>query len=67
MLILSSGTFHDIPDDLAQVLYQNPDLAAKRNALTPLARNEWICRVTIMKKAETRADHLERLAEEIGS
>jgi len=36
------------------------------NALTPLARNEWICYVTIVKKAETRADHIRRAHEDLG-
>ena len=28
--------------------------------LTPLARNEWICWVTFVKKDETRKEHVER-------
>jgi len=33
--------------------------------LTPLARNEWICWVTSVKKAETRKDHIKRLVFEL--
>lgn len=66
-MILSSGTFHELTDDIRHVLQQDPALAEKRNALTPLARNEWICRVTIVKKSETRAQHIERLSEDISS
>jgi hypothetical protein len=43
----------------------NLSLLDKWNALTPLARNEWICWVTIVQKAETRQNHIVRLAEEI--
>lgn len=63
---LSPGTLHELPDDIIHALQQHPDVAEKRNNLTPLARNEWICRVTIVKKEETRAEHIERLLEDIG-
>ena len=33
--------------------------------ITPLARNEWICWVTSVKKAETRSQHIERLREDL--
>lgn len=56
---------HKIPKDLAGVLGMSPKVAAKWETLTPLARNEWICYVTIVKKAETRADHLRRLQEDL--
>jgi uncharacterized protein YdeI (YjbR/CyaY-like superfamily) len=63
---LSPGTLHELPDDIIASLQQHPDVAEKRNSLTPLARNEWICRVTIVKKSETRSEHIERLLEDIG-
>ena len=34
-------------------------------SLAPLARNEWICWVTIVKKEETRKEHLTRLKEDL--
>jgi uncharacterized protein YdeI (YjbR/CyaY-like superfamily) len=34
-------------------------------AITPLARNEWICWITFFKKPETRQNHLKRAAEEL--
>jgi len=37
----------------------------KWNKLTPLARNEWICYVTIPKKIEIRNEHLVRVCEDI--
>lgn len=66
MIQLSPGTLHELPDDIIYALHQYPDVAEKRNLLTPLARNEWICRVTIVKKSETRVEHIERLIEEVG-
>ena len=66
MIQLEQGTLHELPDDMISALQQHPDIANKRNLLTPLARNEWICRTTIVKKAETRAEHIERLLEDIG-
>ncbi len=62
---IKSGTIHTIPEDLKKVLINNLDLLSKWNNLTPLARNEWICWVTIVKKAETRLDHIKRLTIEI--
>lgn len=66
MIPLSPGTLHEIPDDMTSALQQHPDVAEQRNKLTPLARNEWICRVTIVKKQETRDDHIQRLLQDIG-
>lgn len=60
-----SGVVHEVPHDLENVLLANSSLLEKRNNLTPLARNEWICRVTIVKKDETRYEHLVRLQEDI--
>ena len=57
--------FHEVPEDLEQMLMAKPELRAKWNLLTPLARNEWICWVTIVKKSETREEHIQRLVEEI--
>jgi hypothetical protein len=33
--------------------------------LTPLARNEWICWVTFVKKEETRNEHVKRVISEL--
>ncbi len=56
---------HRTPADLQATLESNPALLAQWNSLTPLARNEWICWVTIVKKTETRTNHLTRLKKEI--
>jgi uncharacterized protein YdeI (YjbR/CyaY-like superfamily) len=63
---LSNPSFlHDMPGDLQQVLDQNSDVQEKWNTLTPLTKNEWICWVTIVKKIETRNEHLVRLCEDL--
>jgi uncharacterized protein YdeI (YjbR/CyaY-like superfamily) len=61
----ATGSLHDVPDALQSLLNSNPEVFEKWNGLTPLARNEWICWVTIVKKPETRAEHLERLREQL--
>lgn len=61
----NTGALHRAPADLRAFLAANPNIAKIWDTLTPLARNEWICYVTIVKKAETRADHLRRLGEDL--
>lgn len=56
---------HKLPKDIKELIDNNSTLKEKWDNLTPLARNEWICWVTIVKKQETRDNHLERLEEEI--
>ena len=65
MTQIHNGTHHEVPDDLKNILNTNFELLSKWNQLTPLARNEWICWVTIVKKPETRQNHLQRLSSEI--
>ena len=62
---LYSGVVHTIPADLRKSLLALPDLAEVWNGLTPLARNEWICWTTSVKKAETRAEHISRLSAQL--
>ncbi|MBP9842879.1 MAG: YdeI/OmpD-associated family protein [Candidatus Pacebacteria bacterium] len=63
--IVATGVVHKVPKDLREVLLATPKVLELWNALTPLARNEWICYVTIVKKAETRREHIHRLQEEL--
>lgn len=58
--ILSSGKVHKIPLDLHKALTANKSVVAIWNSLTPLARNEWICWITFVKKEATRIDHVKR-------
>lgn len=62
---ISTGVAHQVPADLRTVLLQTERVRLAWNELTPLARNEWICWVISVKKAETRKNHLERLVEDI--
>lgn len=58
---IAQGVLHKVPKDLKETLLKNPKVLEIWNGLTPLARNEWICYVTIVKKVETRQEHLIRL------
>ena len=62
---ISNGILHEVTDDMQKALTANEQLLAKWNSLTPIQRNEWICWVTIIKKAETRAEHIARMVEEL--
>ncbi|MDP3733910.1 MAG: YdeI/OmpD-associated family protein [Nanoarchaeota archaeon] len=63
--IITPGVVHKVPADLRKALTHDPDVLAKWNDLTPLARNEWICWTTYVKKPETRRDHIERVCSEL--
>jgi len=62
---ISSGTVHEVPPDLRKVLTSDRAALAVWEDLTPLARNEWICWVTFVKKDETRKEHVTRLIKEL--
>jgi hypothetical protein len=62
---MSQGVVHRVPKDLRVLLTSSKEVLSIWNTLTPLARNEWICWVTIVKKEETRAEHLVRLCEDL--
>lgn len=62
---IASGVVHEVPEDLKELLLSHPDILTQWNNLTPLARNEWICWITIVKKAETQKEHIQRLSEDL--
>jgi len=62
---IATGVVHKVPPDLKKALASNNAALAKWNGLTPLARNEWICWVTFVKKDETRKDHVKRTISEL--
>lgn len=64
-LTIEEGVVHTVPDDIKKTLLSDASLLEKWNNLTPLMRNEWICWTTIVKQAETRKEHIERLREDI--
>ena len=62
---IPSGTVHKLPPDLKKTLVSDKAALAVWQGLTPLARNEWICWVTFVKKAETRKQHINRVRIEL--
>ncbi|MEO5945074.1 MAG: YdeI/OmpD-associated family protein [Ferruginibacter sp.] len=62
---ISDGILHEVPDDMQKALVSDADIIVKWNNLTPIQRNEWICWVTIVKKSETRVEHVERMIEDL--
>jgi len=62
---ISGGTVHKLPVDLRKALAADKEAREKWESLTPLARNEWICWVEFVKKAETRKEHIERVVPEL--
>lgn len=62
---ISGGTAHTLPADMHQALNSDRRALAMWEDLTPLARNEWICWVTFVKKEETRREHVERVVSQL--
>src|SRR4051812_10364609 len=62
---ISGGVVHQLPADLRKVLASNSKASAAWEAITPLARNEWICWTVSVKKDETRQDHVRRTVLEL--
>jgi hypothetical protein len=62
---ISSGVVHKVPVDLRKALTSDPAALTLWEGLTPLARNEWICWVTFVKKDETRKEHVKRTISEL--
>ena len=62
---LSASALHPIPPDLRKALLASPQAQAAWEDITPLARNEWICWVISVKKAETRKAHVERVRSQL--
>src|SRR5258708_16126377 len=62
---ISGGTVHKMPADLRKAITSDNKALPLWESLTPLARNEWICWVTFVKKEETRKDHVKRTISEL--
>ena len=62
---IADGVVHDVPNDMEKALTSNEQILASWNNLTPIQRNEWICWVTIVKKPETRVEHIDRMVKEL--
>lgn len=63
--IISSGVVHKLPTDLRTALTSDAKALAIWEDITPLARNEWICWITFVKKEETRKEHVKRTISEL--
>ncbi len=62
---IATGVLHEVPADLRKALLSDESAQERWEDLTPLARNEWICWVTSVKRPETRANHIERTITEL--
>ena len=62
---ISGGVVHNVPADLRGALVSDTKALALWEGLTSLARNEWICWVTYVKKEETRKEHVKRTVSEL--
>ena len=62
---ISEGVVHAVTVDLREALNKDSQAYEAWEGLTPLARNEWICWVTFVKKEETRNEHVKRLVREL--
>jgi uncharacterized protein YdeI (YjbR/CyaY-like superfamily) len=60
-----NGVLHKVPDDMKKALISDNHVLQQWNSLTPIQRNEWICWTTLVKKSETRAEHIVRMVEEL--
>jgi hypothetical protein len=60
-----SNFLHDLPLDLNNVISKTAGLQEAWDKLSPLAKNEWICWVTIVKQERTRKEHKDRMISEI--
>jgi uncharacterized protein YdeI (YjbR/CyaY-like superfamily) len=62
---ISGGVVHKLPADLREALSADSKALVVWEGLTPLARNEWICWITFVKKEETRKEHVERTIKQL--
>ena len=62
---IATGVVHEVPKDLHDALVADESALERWEALTPLARNEWICWTITTKKPETRQNHIERTVTEL--
>jgi hypothetical protein len=62
---ISGGVVHDLPKDIHDALVANRQALAAWEAITPLARNEWICWAITVKQSKTRGEHVKRIISEL--
>ena len=62
---IATGVVHEVPADLRKALMADKAALDIWEALTPLARNEWICWTITVKTDETRKKHIGRVITEL--
>ena len=62
---IATGVVHSVPDDLRKALIADRGALSHWEAITPLARNEWICWIEDAKKPNTRRSRIRRLRTEL--
>lgn len=62
---IPNGAVHTVPADLKAALAASSKALAAWSDITPLARNEWICWTTSVKKEETRKEHVRRVVSQL--
>ena len=62
---ISGGVVHKLPADLRKTLSGDRVALERWEDITPLARNEWICWVEVVKTPEIRTQHIERVASQL--
>ncbi len=65
ILMPAPGILHELTPDIEKVLKEDAELLQRWNSLTPIQRNEWICWITIVKKEEIRAAHIQQMMEQL--
>ena len=63
----TATALHVLPDDMKAAIDSSTKATAVWDSLTELTKNEWVCWVTIVKKGKTRAEHIERLVQDLSS
>ncbi len=59
------GLVHDAPAEVQAAIERDPAVLARWQALTPIARNEYLCWIADAKQAATRDRRLARTCEEL--
>ena len=62
---IADGVVHKAPADLRKALLSSQQALVAWESITPLARNEWICWIELVKKEETRKQHIKRTVAEL--
>lgn len=56
---------HRLPKDMKEAIASSKKISDAWDKITDIAKNEWICWVTIVKKQETRDQHIQRMKAEL--